>query len=64
MICANNEFQIYYLVITRFITNYKGQIVIVIIKLRIDCLTYIILVNKCKNLSQNRLLQIYKKLQT
>lgn len=64
MICANNEFQIYYLVIARFITNYKGQIVIVIIKLRIDCLTYIILVNKYKNLNKNRLLQIYKKLQT
>lgn len=53
MIYINSKIQIYYLFITRFISNYKGEIVINSIKSSIYYLICIVLAIKYEKLCKN-----------
>lgn len=48
--CTSDKIQKYYLVIVRFIANYKEKVAIIIIKLSMYYLIYIVLTSKHKNL--------------
>lgn len=53
----------YYLIIGRFIFNYKKLVLIIGIKSKIYCFIYIVLLGKWDNSSKKWLLQICKILQ-